>query len=172
MSNISLLSDTLYAQEGVVARKKSFIVSVLILIVGCAVAVWSLKSPAFAENKSLTSALMLIGSLVALFGLIRLLVGISARVPYYSPTGEKLRCQKIYFDMSERAALLAAFQAGDMERIMKLSRTNSSNVLLVCYSTPSGSCVLAQVQEYIPHEFAPITEVANFAKSGAKSSTR
>ena len=74
--------------------------------------------------------------------------------------------------MSERAALLAAFQAGDMERIMKLSRTNSSNVLLVCYSTPSSSCVLAQVQEYIPHEFTPITEVANFAKSGAKSSTR
>lgn len=169
MSNFPLLSDALYTQEGVVARKKSFVIPAILLVVGAAVAVWSLQSPGLAENKSLSSALMLIGGLVALYGLIRLLVGISARVPYYAPTGERLRSKKIFFELSERAALLAAFQAGDLDRIMKLARTNSSNVLLVCYTTPSGSCILAQVQEYVPHEFVPVTDVATFTHEGAKS---
>ena len=135
MNNISLLSDTLYAQEGVVARKKSFIVSALILIVGCAVAVWSLKSPALAENKSLTSALMLIGSLVALFGLIRLLVGISARVPYYSPTGEKLRCQKIYFDMSEQMCIRDSVIPFDLGNIFDQGFTDFGGRIFGLFAT-------------------------------------
>ena len=52
MSNFPLLSDALYTQEGVVARKKSFVIPAILLVVGAAVAVWSLQSPGLAENKS------------------------------------------------------------------------------------------------------------------------
>ncbi|MFQ9505091.1 MAG: hypothetical protein ACLR1G_15400 [Alistipes indistinctus] len=36
------------------------------------------------------------------------------------------------------------------------------------YTTPSGSCTLAQVQEYVPHEFVAVTDVARFSQAAVK----
>ena len=113
-------------------------------------------------------SLMLVGGVVALLGLIRLVMAFTGKRPVYGPTGETLTRKELFFEAQDRQALLAAFQAGDMEKIERIPHGHSSNVLLMIYTTPSGSCTLAQVQEYVPHEFVAVTDVARFSQAAVK----
>ena len=111
---------------------------------------------------------MLVGGVVALLGLIRLVMAFTGKRPVYGPTGETLTRKELFFEAQDRQALLAAFQAGDMEKIERIPHGHSSNVLLMIYTTPSGSCTLALVQEYVPHEFVAVTDVARFSQAAVK----
>lgn len=81
---------------------------------------------------------MLVGGVVALLGLIRLVMAFTGKRPVYGPTGETLTRKELFFEAQDRQALLAAFQAGDMEKIERIPHGHSSNVLLMIYTTPSG----------------------------------
>ena len=168
MSNYHLLTDVLYHQDGVVARKKDPVFPLVVVAAGIGLSIWSLNAPALEDSKNLSASLMLVGGVVALLGLIRLVMAFTGKRPVYGPTGETLTRKELFFEAQDRQALLAAFQAGDMEKIERIPHGHSSNVLLMIYTTPSGSCTLAQVQEYVPHEFVAVTDVARFSQAAVK----
>ena len=168
MSNYPLLTDVLYHQDGVVARKKNPVFPLVVVAAGIGLSIWSLNAPALEDSKNLSASLMLVGGVVALLGLIRLVMAFTGKKPVYGPTGETLTRKELFFEAQDRQALLAAFQAGDMEKIERIPHGHSSNVLLMIYTTPSGSCTLAQVQEYVPHEFVAVTDVARFSQAAVK----
>lgn len=165
---LPLLTDVLYHQDGVVARKKNPVFPLVVVAAGIGLSIWSLNAPALEDSKNLSASLMLVGGVVALLGLIRLVMAFTGKKPVYGPTGETLTRKELFFEAQDRQALLAAFQAGDMEKIERIPHGHSSNVLLMIYTTPSGSCTLAQVQEYVPHEFVAVTDVARFSQAAVK----
>ena len=88
MSNYHLLTDVLYHQDGVVARKKNPVFPLVVVAAGIGLSIWSLNAPALEDSKNLSASLMLVGGVVALLGLIRLVMAFTGKKPVYGPTGE------------------------------------------------------------------------------------
>ena len=112
MSNYHLLTDILYHQDGVVARKKNPVFPLVVVAAGIGLSIWSLNAPALEDSKNLSASLMLVGGVVALLGLIRLVMAFTGKKPVYGPTGETLTRKELFFEAQDRQALLAAAQSG------------------------------------------------------------
>ena len=127
-------------------------------------AIWSLTASSMSEHENLASILMLLGGGVALVGLIMAGIALASGSPVYEPTGERIRRGSIYYDTARKQELCAALEAGDADRLSRIPRGGStSGVLLTLYATGSGSFAMAQVLEYVPHAFEPVTEVVLFS---------
>ena len=152
------IDDVLYTvTEGrIVRRRKNPLPALLIGVAGAGLAIWSLTASSMSEHENLASMLMLLGGGVALVGLI--MAGIALA------SGEKIRRGSIYYDTARKQDLCAALEAGDADRLSRIPRGGStSGVLLTLYATGSGSFAMAQVLEYVPHAFEPMTEVVLFS---------
>ena len=80
MSNYHLLTDVLYHQDGVVARKKNPVFPLVVVAAGIGLSIWSLNAPALEDSKNLSASLMLVGGVVALLGLIRLVMAFTGGI--------------------------------------------------------------------------------------------
>ena len=83
MSNYHLLTDILYHQDGVVARKKNPVFPLVVVAAGIGLSIWSLNAPALEDSKNLSASLMLVGGVVGippLYGLARRLTAQGKRV--------------------------------------------------------------------------------------------
>ena len=160
------IDDVLYTvTEGrIVRRRKNPLPALLIGVAGAGLAIWSLTASSMSEHENLASMLMLLGGGVALVGLIMAGIALASGSPVYEPTGEKSRRGSIYYDTARKQDLCAALEAGDADRLSRIPRGGStSGVLLTLYATGSGSFAMAQVLEYVPHAFEPMTEVVLFS---------
>lgn len=160
------IDDVLYAvTEGrIVRRRKNPLPALLIGVAGAGLAIWSLTASSMSEHENLASILMLLGGGVALVGLIMAGIALASGSPVYEPTGERIRRGSIYYDTARKQELCAALEAGDADRTSRIPRGGStSGVLLTLYATGSGSFAMAQVLEYVPHAFEPVTEVVLFS---------
>ena len=154
------IDDVLYTvTEGrIVRRRKNPLPALLIGVAGAGLAIWSLTASSMSEHENLASMLMLLGGGVALVGLIMAGIALASGSPVYEPTGEKIRRGSIYYDTARKQDLCAALEAGDADRLSRIPRGGStSGVLLTLYATGSGSFAMAQVLEYVPHAFEPMT---------------
>ena len=168
MSNYHLLTDVLYHQDGVVARKKNPVFPLVVVAAGIGLSIWSLNAPALEDSKNLSASLMLVGGVVALLGLIRLVMAFTGKRPVYGPTGETLTRKELFLSAQNRQEILAVLLAGDFENIERIPPGQIIKFLTMIYTLPCGSCTLAQVQEYVPHEFVAVTDVARFSQAAVK----
>ena len=145
------IDDVLYTvTEGrIVRRRKNPLPALLIGVAGAGLAIWSLTASSMSEHENLASMLMLLGGGVALVGLIMAGIALASGSPVYEPTGEKIRRGSIYYDTARKQDLCAALEAGDADRLSRIPR--------------GGSFAMAQVLEYVPHAFEPMTEVVLFS---------
>ena len=146
------IDDVLYTvTEGrIVRRRKNPLPALLIGVAGAGLAIWSLTASSMSEHENLASMLMLLGGGVALVGLIMAGIALASGSPVYEPARKQDLC--------------AALEAGDADRLSRIPRGGStSGVLLTLYATGSGSFAMAQVLEYVPHAFEPMTEVVLFS---------
>lgn len=109
MSNYHLLTDVLYHQDGVVARKKNPVFPLVVVAAGIGLSIWSLNAPALEDSKNLSASLMLVGGVVALLGLIRLVLAFTGKRPVYGPTGETMTRKELFFEAQDRQALAGGF---------------------------------------------------------------
>lgn len=171
-NDFKVIDDTLYtgiAAEDISQRRKSPVISLAVALAGCALAVWSLTARTMVDHDNLSSTLMLVGGLIAIVGFIKAGVSLSATMPVYKPTGERIRRYEIFYQATDKPALCAAVTAGDMERLVGIPRTDkSSGLLLTLYATESGSFSMGQVSQYVPHAFEPVTEVVRFSGEQGK----
>ena len=152
------------AEGRIVRRRKNPLPALLIGVAGAGLAIWSLTAASMSGHENLASMLMLLGGGVALVGLIMAGIALASGSPVYEPTGEKIRRGSIYYDTARKQDLCAALEAGDTDRLSRIPRGGStSGVLLILYATGSGSFAMAQVLEYVPHAFEPVTEVVFFS---------
>ncbi len=167
MTTFQSIDDALFTVGGddIVLRRKSLVLPLILLLGGIALAVWSVTTPALEQNASLSAGLMLVGGIAALAGLIMTAVasGPKGRVAVDRNTGERVRRYELFYEAGDKAKLCNALTMGDIRRIALLPRSESSRILLTLYCTKSGSLMIAQVSEYVPHSFEPVTEVYKYA---------
>lgn len=170
METYQHIKDILYnCHADVARRKKNIVLPLLVTLAGLAVTFWSLTDPAVGENANLAAGLLFGGVILALSGLVWTLRAATGSTPVYAPTGEKLRHSERFYDLKDKRKLCAALESGSPEQLAGLAHSDSSGVVLTLYTTATGSFALAQVAEYIPHRFVPITAVIPFGEGHAQA---
>jgi len=151
------------ADGEVVRRRKNPLLPLIVMLAGTVLSVWSLGSSSLAEQTDLSSALVLAGGIVALSGVIGTVMRLNASAPVFGPTGQRIRKFELYYDSADRQALCAAVEAADAEALTRIPRTAASGgVLMTVYATDGGDFAMAQVAQYIPHSFEPVTAAVRF----------
>ncbi len=119
------------------------------------------------SQAALASTLLLLGAVAVIWGVAGALFNSRKGNAHqiYLPTGERLKSFKVYYNPSEKGALCQAFESGELGRILKLKPEEGSGVMFEAKATPSGSYLVAQVHEYIPHNYRPATDVRDFRAS-------
>ncbi|MDY3979972.1 MAG: hypothetical protein SOZ00_08120 [Tidjanibacter sp.] len=159
MKNITNLSELLEIDNNIECRRRSPIVGIVLAVAGAAMLVASYLTK---ESAQLSTLLFTIGFIVLAAGII-VALGKRYRLSY-RPTGEKISCRKMLFDPKERGRLYSCISKGDLDTLQSFSTSQSSSLMAILYTTPSGSISIVQVQEYVPHQYEPSTEPVIYHK--------
>ncbi len=169
METFENINDVLYqVNPDIIRRKKNPILPFLVLVCGVGLTFWSLNAEALQDRANLSASLMFAGIVLVLVGIVSVVRAFVSTSPYYRPTGEKLYRSECFFEQKDKRALCTALEAGRVEEVAALPKSEISGVVLTIYATRSGSCTLVQVAEYVPHRFVPITSVISFTQEQAK----
>ena len=172
MNKFESIDDMLYrsADGEVVRRRKNPLLPSLVAVAGAVLAVWSLHASSLAEHPDLSSVLILTGGVAALAGLVKAVLNAGSSVPVFGPTGERIRKMELFYEAADGRALCAAVEAADAQALSGIPRCDSSSgVLMTVYATDSGDFCVAQVSEYVPHAFEPVTEAVRFGARQGKT---
>ncbi len=163
------IDETIYSIDptNIVRKKKSPLAAIFFLLVGAGLFVINYVVPSIYSSPNLSSAILMIGTILGLIGAIKLLVALYGKsaIPVYKPSGEQLKRYELFFDTTYRDAVNKYVKAGDFDSLLHLPRNASSAILVVIYKTSTGDILLAQVLEYVPYHHKPVTDTLVFTKS-------
>lgn len=162
----SISSDT------IVGRRYNPLLGIIITAIGAAMFFVNSFIEPFASNLEMHQWMMMGAICVLVVGATMVaywLFGDSTH-PYYKPSSEKMQRTELSFDKVDLNRIVALVEAGDFKALESIPRSNSSSVLVIIYATDSDSVAVAQVQEYIPHEYHPVTDILIFKQGEFKSS--
>lgn len=147
------------SEYDIALKKKSPIASIGLTVIGIALAV--LGSTKVIGNDIVEMTVLSIGTIVAVFGIIKLvLVCQKDAVDYvYAPTQKKLKPHKIYINAADRLKMDKCIESNDFSKIKTMGKENSSNNMLHVYAAEDGEIVVLQLLEYVPHFFEPASAV-------------
>ncbi len=147
-------------QNGRFAEKcdaKKRIVSLVSAVMGLGLVAAALAG-AFSNNDTLFYTAIVIGLVLALYGVAKMAFGCSVLTD--TKSGAKVETRNIYFPSSEKAAILNAISNGDWKEINKGSQTTSTLPLcLRAWFTEDGSYASTMLLEYVPYEYVPVTRL-------------
>lgn len=170
MSNIESIDDVFakIAGDAVEFRRKSPVLPIVLFLVGVGLTIWSVTSAALKDNSALSSMLMLTGIALTVAALVMAGITLGSKGQYavHKNTGEKLVRYERFYDAKDRERLGKALASADLKEFSAIPKNPSSRVLVTFYCTKSGSLAMAQMSEYIPHNFEPVTEVYLFTDQG------
>ncbi len=165
MNEMKLIEEsiTTLLAEKITTRKKSFVPALLTLIGGVAIIAVAYAAETLRDNPNLNSALLLAGTIVIIAALILLSTGRKQEL-VYAPTRQILKRRRKSFDATEREKVCDLVLRGDFAALDKMPSGNIAALQVVTYATPDRSVIAAQVQEYVPHRYVPVTESILFEK--------
>ncbi len=170
MDTIQNINEVIYStHKDVIRRKKNPLIPILVTVAGLALTIWSLGAESLITQANLASGLMFLGLTLSIAGAILTVKAFLSSVPVYGPGKERLYRSERFFDPKHKRALCEALESGRADEVAKLPHSETSGVVLTLWATRSGSFTLAQVAEYVPHRFEPVTEVFSFTQEQAKS---
>lgn len=160
-------SIDLVAPQSIAKKRKSPLGSIIWIAAGAAIAATRYFVPSIAASADISSAVMIVGWTLAIFGMIKLVIVLSGSKSfdyYYIPTNEKLKLHELSYDLSHKDTICAFTQKGEFDKIAAIDRSSISSVKLSFYATPSREVKWAQVFEFVPHTHIPVTEVIAYEK--------
>ena len=159
-----------YAQlngHGITIQKKSPALAVSLFVVGGVLFALSLFLRA---DVTLSSLLLLISVVLCVTGAV-MFFG-KHYIIRYSKTGEAFKKNVYFFETGRKSELETLAANGCFDKISGLSVNNSTlPLMLVTYSTSSGSCVMYQMFQYVPHTYEPVGDMKFFYKEISKVNT-
>ncbi|MBQ4279917.1 MAG: hypothetical protein IJC16_08200 [Rikenellaceae bacterium] len=166
MNTYRSIDEALYevADGTVIRKKRNLVIPAVVMVVGALIAAFSDRIDIFFPRVDLAAALMLSGGVLCITGLINLIVDATSKtgVPVFAETGEKLQRHQLFYDTHKKGELCNCFESGDFSKLSKIDKSSVSAVILTVYSTKSGSMAMAQVSEFVPHQFVPVTGIKMF----------
>ena len=165
----SSIDETIYSIDPthIVRKKKKNLTALLFLLVAAVFFAIYYLIPEVYSNPNLSSAMLMIGTIFGLIGIIKLLVSVYGKscVPLYKPTGEYLKRYQFFFDTPYRDTVNKYVNAGDFDALLNLPHSDSAAILVIIYKTAGGDILLAQILEYVPYHHEPVTDTLVFEKS-------
>ncbi len=163
MNTYRAIDDAIYevTNGAIVRQKKSLLIPALVMIFGVLITVFSDRIDIFFPSVDLDAALMLSGVILAIAGLVNLIIDATHKtgVPVLAETGEKLQRYQLFYDTNKKNELCDCIENADFNRMARIPKGSVSSVIVTVYSTKSGSLALAQVAEFVPHQFVPVTNI-------------
>ena len=146
-------------------RHKSPLCGILVMVCGLAVLVLSLRCK---MSDTLTMTLLTLGAIAALTGMFMAIMAATNGMKYiYVPTGSCLKHYRRYINADDRNMLREMITSGNLSKLSSVRKENSTGTLLQIYVSQDGAYALLQLEEYIPHDFVPITPATAFRNSDA-----
>lgn len=140
-------------------RYKSRLMPVVATLLSVAVVVLSFM---LKEMEDLSTVLLTVGIVALVVSVIKLVS--PSKVLIYTPTGEKVSRSSINHSAELIERVEHALSSGNVELLRALAAKESSPLMTVLYTTPSGSLLAGQTLQYIPYEYHPKTRVYIFTK--------
>lgn len=145
--------------EGKIAlKRKSVVLSLVLLVLGIAIIVVSAIIPAL-ESGFMHSLLIFIGGVAAIIGLLLLLSAAFTKQYYYLPENSRLHKKIEYFDLTEESAIKRALENKEIESLDNYHKSTAPTLQVVLYKTGKGTVIAAQLQKYVPYTYQPVTDI-------------
>lgn len=151
MSEILNIEDKLKSIEVIITKRKNPIVPVMILLLSVACGVYSMAAH---NGENMGFGLLFIAIILAIIGLKGLVL--PKKILKYMPTNEIITKKEFYYATGERKEVEDCLKAKGFEMLKCLPQGASSSLRVVLYTTGSGSYSIAQLQQYVPHEYIPV----------------
>ena len=156
------ICEALYASSGdvVIRRRKSPYISVALFAAGTFAMILN-ELYATEMSNNLQSAVVFIGGVIALTGLILLASRLFGNdgAPYHLKEQCFLRYEELYFDHNELAQVVSDVNNGAIELLLNSKHTNIPSVAVALYRTTDNRFVAMQAFEYADFEYRPLTDL-------------
>lgn len=157
--NKNEICEALCALPGgaVVRRRKPFSMPLVMLFAGAALIVAN-RIWGAGLNNDLRSALVFVGGVLAIVGLMTTLARLfGGGVPYHTEAEAYLRYEELYFDRKWLREVASYVESGDVKRLRALERSRVPAVAVALYATPDGRFSAMQAFEYADLEYRPLS---------------
>ncbi|MDD2595802.1 MAG: hypothetical protein PHD11_08325 [Bacteroidales bacterium] len=160
MNEIEFIDDAILKDASVSKTRKNPATSIALVVAGIILIIVAIVAN---SNADLSFGFMFAGFISVIVGI----VGVFAAkgVMKYTPTNEKMIRKEMFFSTKDRNLVIECVGCGDIDRLSKMAVQNHSSLKIVAYYTATYSCVISQVQEYIPYQYVPVTESSFFHDS-------
>lgn len=152
MNNILNSYDLAYYYSEVELCDKKRTAPIIILLLGVALLVVAIL---IKENENLSTLLLTLGFVGAGVGIIKI-IRPGIRITH-SATGETIVRHEYTLEQENQAKAEELLRNGNHEALKALSKPNSP-LMVVTYSTPSGTLFIGQMFHYVPYEYQPLAE--------------
>ena len=121
------------------------------------------------ENTSLKMALMVAGSILVIIGLIKIMAG--KKMIIYKANGCPMKRHDLYFDNHEMHKLQQSLENKQFDILPKLkpAEGNKAGIKLDLFISDDNKYASAQVLQFIPFDYEPVTAPMNFYDEDAKA---
>lgn len=170
MANYTKLEEYMAdGNDGRIEKKsKNPACGIAFLVLGIAVLIAGIRGQ---MSDSAQMALISIGAIAALVGgFLLVMLSISTCGGYrYRGTGACMKHYRRYVNAGDRQALLDCINHSDMSQLGQVRKETSTGTLLRAYVSKDGAFAVAQVEEYIPHDFVAMTPPTCLEGDAAKN---
>lgn len=148
------------APNDIVMRRRSPLTGLMVLLIGIVLLILNFTSSGDSES-GLQAGAAIGGVIASCIGLVMLVIAFtgSKSVPWSVAEQKPLRKQSHFYSFTDRDRVADAVRRDDRQALAAIHNSESSAVVHICWTTPSGKLRIEQVQEYIPHRYEPVTEV-------------
>lgn len=150
----------------IIAKKKSPVMSILILICGVALFISS------ALLKEVSSGLVFpliitLASIISIWGIFAF--SFRKKKYYVSNSGQEIKVKEYLFNIKDRDKLVKMVENADFNGIEKIEKSAQDSLKLRIATTADHSYCLAQVVVFIPYEFVNATAPVKTPSDAAKT---
>lgn len=152
----------------IVAVPSNKIMPVIITVIGLALFLVGLLG--VITNSIVNTLLMIVGFAVLIYGGVK-----AVRVftnPYsgyiYQPTGGKLKKHSVFIQPENLQTINTILTGGHFNALKNVKKEMSAKGLLEIMATDDTAIVMAQIFEYIPYNYEPVSEVFIFVDGKGK----
>lgn len=156
-----------FINDNIILKKSLSIAGILYLAI--AAAIFYGNTLIQGENTSLKMALMVAGSILVIIGLVKIMAG--KKMIIYKANGCPMKRHDLYFDNHEMHKLQQSLENKQFDILPKLkpAEGNKAGIKLDLFISDDNKYASAQVLQFIPFDYEPVTAPMNFYDEDAKA---
>lgn len=119
---------------------------------------------------AVNTTLIVVGVVLLVYGSVKIIKAFSSDYSHfvYEPTGGKLKKYTLFFQPEERERLHSILKDGNFKTLARIKKEMNAKEMLEVMATDDAAILLAQTSEYVPHYYAPVSDLFVYKDGKAK----